>query len=348
LYQSMEEIDHSFTLRKRTGMRRKMRDNEGKLNKTWAVFLIAFLCCALWSSAIPSVKIGYRLFDIDTTKTSSVILFAGMRFFFSGIFIILFQSIQAKKWVRPQKSSAKYIMVLGLFQTILQYVFFYTGVANTAGVKASILVAMNTFFAILVSALIFRYETLSLKKIIGCIIGFAGVVLINTAGSSFEMSFHVLGDGAMIMSAAANAFAASFTKKYSKYENPVTLSGYQFLFGGAVLILAGLLTGGEIRQVSPGAILILIYLILISSVAYTLWMILLAHNPVSKVAIYGFMNPIMGVILSSVILSDEKKITTGILVVSLILVSAGILIVNGQFRRNKNNTGQKDLATEKK
>ncbi len=312
-----------------------MKEHKEKLNRPWVVFLIALLCCALWSSAIPCVKIGYRLFAVDTSSTSTVILFAGLRFFFAGIFIIAFQSLKAKKWIRPKKSSAKDILVLGMFQTVLQYIFFYLGVANTAGVKASILVALNTFFAILVSTLVFRFEKLTVKKILGCAIGFAGVVLVNTAGSSLQGGFSMLGDGALIISAIANAVASSLTKIYAKDEDPVTLSGYQFLLGGAVMILGGLAAGGRITQISLGAVLILIYLVLISSVAYTLWMILLAHNPVSKVAVYGFMNPIMGVFLSSVILSNEKKITTGILIISLLLVSAGILIVNGQFRTKK-------------
>lgn len=46
---------------------------------------------------------------------------------------------------------------------------FYIGLAHNSGVKASIINGSNTFFVILVSALIFRQEKLDLKKVLGCI-----------------------------------------------------------------------------------------------------------------------------------------------------------------------------------
>ena len=65
---------------------------------------------------------------------------------------------------------------------------------------------------------------------------------------------------------------------------------------------------------------------LISSVAYTLWGILLKHNPVSKVAIFNFLIPVMGVILSGIILNE--KIFSATTITALILVSIGIYAVN--------------------
>ena len=64
------------------------------------------------------------------------------------------------------------------------------------------------------------------------------------------------------------------------------LSGYQFIFGGIVMVILGLIMGGRITHVSVNAMLMLFYLACISAVAYSIWGILLKYNPVSKVATF--------------------------------------------------------------
>lgn len=63
--------------------------------------------------------------------------------------------------------------------------------------------------------------------------------------------------------------------------------------------------GGRLGHMSAKAFLMLLYLAFVSAAAYSLWAVLLKHNPVSKVAIFGFMNPVCGVLLSTILL-DEK------------------------------------------
>ena len=64
----------------------------------------------------------------------------------------------------PRKSAWGKIAMLSLFQTIIQYVFFYVGLANTTGVKASIIEGVNVFIAILVASLLFHQEKLTARK----------------------------------------------------------------------------------------------------------------------------------------------------------------------------------------
>ena len=56
----------------------------------------------------------------------------------------------------------------------------------------------------------------------------------------------------------------------------------------------------------------------------------LAANPVSRVAVFGFMNPVFGVILSAVLLGETNVVSPFLAVAALVLVSAGIVIVNRQ------------------
>ncbi|MBQ3427547.1 MAG: DMT family transporter [Clostridia bacterium] len=289
------------------------------------VFVSAMICCLLWGSAFPCIKIGYKLFEISSGDTFAQILFAGIRFFFAGLFTVILGSISERRILIPSKRSLPMIAVLALFQTVLQYIFFYMGVARTTGIKGSILNSSNVFLAILISALLLHQERISAKKLIGCALGFAGVVVINLSG--FELSFNI-GDMFIILSATAYAFSSAFIKKFSQSESPVMLSGYQFMLGGAFMALFGCASGGRLTVITPIGAAILAYLSMLSCIAFTLWGLLLKYNPVSKITVYGFMNPVFGVILSAIILSETGSFSAIQLMLSLALIAAGIITVN--------------------
>ena len=294
------------------------------------VLLLAIMCCLLWGSAFPSIKIGYNLFEIDSTDIMSQILFAGIRFFGAGIFTIIFGSILQKKFLYPKKESLKMVGMLSLFQTIIQYFFFYIGLAHASGVKSSIINGMSTFFAILLACLVKKQEKLTCNKIVGCILGAIGVIIVSLAGGELGSGFAINGEGFILIASVSYAISSVLIKEYSSRENPVTLSGYQFMLGGFVMIIVGVIAGGRLHMTSIQAVILMIYMALISSVAYSIWGILLKHNPVSSVTIYGFTNPIFGSILSAIFLSEWNTISVRYLV-ALILVSIGIFIVNKNF-----------------
>lgn len=249
--------------------------------KTSAVWLLGTLCCLLWGSAFPVIKIGYQLLGINSDDTATIILFAGLRFTLAGVLTILIFSIISKKLLLPSKSSIPKISLLALLQTVLQYLFFYVGLANTTGVRSSIIDSVSVFLSIFISCLIFKMEKLTPTKIIGSVIGFAGVILVNLNGLEFNSGFAFNGEGFIFLSATFYALSSVFMKKLSKDENPALLSGYQFFFGGIIMIVAGLLMGGKINGFDAKSIVLLLYLALLSAVAYTVWGMLLKYNPVS-------------------------------------------------------------------
>lgn len=311
-----------------------MTDNDGSvLTKTWVVCLLATICCVLWGSAFPCIKIGYRLFSISSDAIASQILFAGCRFVIAGIMTILIGCVARRRLLVPSLRTWRKIGKISLIQTVVQYLFFYIGLAHTSGVKSSIIEASSTFFAILLASLVFRQETLTTKKIVGCLIGFAGVVLVNLSNGGMDMHFSFNGEGFILISALAYALSSVLIKRYSVNDDPVLISGYQFLVGGTVLVLCGLALGGSLPRITGAGLAMLCYLASISAVAYTVWGILLKYNPVSKVTIFGFMNPMFGVVLS-ILLLDEGGQSFGLRgVVALLLVCGGIFIVNMKWTK---------------
>ena len=299
--------------------------SDSKLKKPYIIWLVAALCCLLWGSAFPAIRAGYSALSIDSADTFSILLFAGIRFLGAGILTIIIFSLVEKKPLVPRKNELSKISVLAVFQTILQYLFFYLGLAFTSGSRASIVNSTSVFFAIMISSLLFRQEKLTAPKIIGSVVGFAGVILVSL--DAFKSGGSLLGEGFILLSSVSYAFSSVFMKRYSVDSNPAMLSGCQFILGGAVMIITGLLFGGRITTVSLSGALITVYLMLVSAVAYSLWSILLKHNPVSKIAVCGFLTPIFGFVLS--LLFDSSSRASGILAVpALVLAVAGIIIVN--------------------
>jgi drug/metabolite transporter (DMT)-like permease len=132
----------------------------------------------------------------------------------------------------------------------------------------------------------------------------------------------------MLIAAFASAVAGCFIKLFSQKENPVILSGYQFFIGGIVMSIVGKLMGGNLTIVSAGSIPLLVYMAFISAGAYTLWGVLLKYNPVSTVTVLGFVNPVMGVILSAIFLHEGAEALSIYTLIALVLVSLGIYIIN--------------------
>lgn len=307
--------------------------NEKIMTKNITVVLLAAISCALWGSAPAGIKTGYGLFQIDASSTMNILLFAGLRFTLAGLMVVLGYSVMRRKPVLPRRSSWKAIFALSLAQTAVQYLFYYIGVAHTPGVKVSILSGSNTFFGVIIACLIFRQEKLTLQKFIGCLAGIAGIIVVNLQGSSeaFSMEMSLIGEGMVLLATISCALSAVLIRKFSQNEDPVMISGYQFMIGGLMLVVVALLGGGRLPNVTAQGLAILFYLGFLSAVAYTLWSLLLKYNPVSRVLVYHPLMPIFGVAISAIVLSEGGIFSWNTLI-SLILVCFGIWIIN--FSKN--------------
>ena len=291
------------------------------------IVLGALLCCALWGSATPFIKMGYKvMFDGGKPDVSSTILFAGIRFAAAGFITILLYSIARRKVLYPKRENYGKVAIIAAFQTVIQYFFFYVGLANTSGAKGTIISGSSSFFAIFISSLIFKQEKLTVKKVVACVVGFAGIIAVNLNGLDFSMNF--TGDAFVLFSAMSLAFSSVLIKIFSRSEDPVVISGYQFMLGGTVMIIVGLIAGGRIDTFNLKGAAILVYLSFLSAIAYALWGMLLKFNPVSKVTIFSFMTPVFGVLLTKIMLPEESTVKLVNLLISLVLVCLGVFMLN--------------------
>ncbi|MDO6384786.1 DMT family transporter [Uliginosibacterium sp. 31-12] len=297
------------------------------------VFALATLCCLLWGSAYPAIKNGYALLHIAADDIPGKLLFAGWRFVWAGLLLLVFAHFSGKSLRLASARAAGEVCLLGLTQTALQYVFFYLGLAYTTGVKGSIMNATGTFFSVLLAHFIYHNDKLSAPRITGCLIGFAGVLVVNFSPALLDFHFSLLGEGSVVLAAFILSAASIYGKKLSQRIDSVVLTGWQLFIGGLALLAAGWSFGGQLEAFSPAALALMAYMVLLSSVAFALWTILLKYNRVGLVTVFNFLVPIFGAGLSALFL--DERILEWKNLLALLLVCGGIWLVTREASASK-------------
>ncbi|MHC1681732.1 MAG: DMT family transporter [Clostridiaceae bacterium] len=301
-------------------------DNKRIFTNNTNILIFALICTLLWGSAYPAIKIGYNIFFIEANDIPSKMIFAGYRFLIAGALVLIFSLVINKTIKLPSRKDFFSVFLLGIFQTTFQYLFFYIGLSNTTGVNGAILNATGTFFSVIFAHFIYENDKLNYSKIVGCIVGFLGVIVINFSKGAMNISFNFLGDGFIIIAAIIASGAAIYGKRLCNFINSILVTGYQLLLGGFLLWLLGFSTGGHLSNFNLISTSLLIYMGLLSSIAFTLWTTLLKYNKVGNISVFNFLVPIFGAILSAVFLGENIVELKNL--VALILVSFGILVVN--------------------
>ncbi|WP_343592417.1 EamA family transporter [Paracidovorax wautersii] len=274
-----------------------------------SVFALALFCCLLWGSSFPAIKSGYALLGIAGDDIPSKLVFAGWRFLAAGGLLLAWAAATGRRLGGWPPSVWRQLVVLGLVQTSVQYVFFYIGLAHTTGVKGSIMNATSTFFSVLLAHWLYHNDRLTWRKSLGCGAGFVGVMVVNLggglAGALPGVEFTLLGEGFVVIAALVLAVGGIYGKRISQYMDPVAMTGWQLVAGGAVLLAAGYALGGSLGRVTPASSALLGYLALLSALAISIWSLLLKHNRVSLITAFNFMIPVFGALLSALFLGES-------------------------------------------
>ena len=336
---------------------------EKKETNTFSIFqrpvwvsLFALTAAISWGWAYPLIKMGMEEYQITADMTGSKMLFAGIRFFISGIIILTIARSShrefgfKKKTVQKENSCLKenhdvqenhyiqktgsfsfltnsnvwFLLLYALLNTTLHYAFFYFGLSHNAGARSAILNSMSVFTVVIFACIFFKSDRMTWRKALGCVIGFLGILALNLGGKE-SGSFTFLGDGMIILNALCGASASLLTRGLSKRVDVFVGTGYSLSIGGALLVIPALLMGGYLPVISLWGITILLLLIAISTISFALYNKLLSCNPVGKVAIYNSLIPVVGAITSCLCLGETfywKYLIAGA------LATAGIYIIN--------------------
>ena len=295
---------------------------------TWppAVFFWALICALLWGSAFPLVKTGIAMLSIQDS-TGGKLYFAAYRFLLAGLIIFGGVWVSGRSVVLPRLGDYGAMAVTGFLQTTLQYTFFYIGLSNTTGVKASIIISAGSFFLALCSHLFFRDDPITLRKSAGLIFGFLGILLVNLQGDGLDFHLTLTGEGFILLTALSSTLAMVVVKKVSVRVYPPLMCAYQLVIGALALFLLGLFFDPpSVIAFSGPSLGLLLYLSFLSAAAFSLWYLLIRHNRLSSIAAYRFLIPVCAVLLSVALLESEHLDWAAL--TALVLVCLGIVFTS--------------------
>lgn len=288
------------------------------------VTTFALTAAILWGWAYPLIKLGFVEFGIEGDMTGGKVLFAGIRFFLSGLIILLVAARRHSSFALKEKGSWWFILLFTLANTTLHYAFFYFGLSHSQGARASILNSMGVFVVVIVACMMFKSDRFTRRKFVGVVMGFLGILALNLGGEE-SGKFTWAGDGMIILNALCSAVASLMTRGLSRRVDVFVGTGYSLALGGFLLIIPGWMWGVTLPHITLWGISILLMLVCISTVGFTLYNKLISCNPVGKVAIYNSLIPVIGSITSCLCLSETfywKYLLAGA------LAAGGIYVIN--------------------
>ena len=213
---------------------------------------------------------------------------------------------------------------LGLWQTAAQYFFYYSAVALLTGAMGGILNSTQSFMGVILAHFLYgKADRMTPRKALGCVLGFGGV-LIATLGNHGGGS----GWGVFCMMAATIIFTLSgpWNKSVTKKADSFAVCFINLFVGGLALFVLGTVLGGSLHVQSALAVVVMLYLAFICGAGYVLWALLMKNNPVSRIAIFGFVNPVVNVLLSAVL--NGEPLFRWQYLAALVFVCVGIWLVN--------------------
>ena len=268
----------------------------------WVV-VFALTAAIAWGWAFPLIKVGFSAFGITADMTGSKMLFAGIRFAIAGLIVLSVARSSGRSFQTSRRIDWRFILAFALMNTTLHYFFFYVGMSHSEGSRAAILNSLSTFLVVLLACACFKSDKLTSRKILGCTVGFCGILALNLGGAE-SGQFTWLGDGMIILNAICGACANLMTRGLSRRIDIFVGTGYSLSIGGLLLIISGLVFGGTLPHINMLGIICLILLIAISALGFALYNKLLSCNPVGKVAIYNSLIPIVGTVTSCLCLGE--------------------------------------------
>ena len=303
-------------------------------NKTY-VILLALLVSALWGTLYPTIKIGYQTSGIDTGNIASIILFAGLRFFISGILLVGILAVKNKRLTIPHKSAILPILIVSFFTVVLQYILTYTGLSMIESSKSSILKQSGFLLLPCVMFLFRKDERFSLAKVLAAALGFVSVIVLNSGTMSL---FIGVGEIMVIVSSLSNAVGQVISKSYYERMSPAEFVAWGQFTGGFAMVVAGLAFGGRIGTVNLLSIGVLLYMCFASIGANLLWNTLIKYNDMSTLSVLKSADPLFAAMFSGILLGEN--ILNPRFLIALVFIVGAILLGNFKIKTRRRKSSE--------
>ncbi len=284
------------------------------------IIFIAIFACFLWSTAFVAVKTGLNW-------GAKPFAFAGLRFILSGILLIPFCG-SFFKYIKNIKKNVKTIFWVSIFQTFLLYGFFFWGITLVPGALAAIIIGSSPLSSAIAAHFFSHDDKMNSSKISSILVGILGIIIISVSRKPWQEAGlkEFFGVILLLLGTFTSAFGNILVSKTKGKINPFVLNSSQIFLGGVFLFILSLIVEGTPNLNLPHQFYIsLLWLSLISAIAFSLWFLLLQKPEVkvSEINIWKFIVPVFGAGISWLMLANENPDWVSVL--GMILVSLSIL-----------------------
>ena len=288
----------------------------------------AIVTCLLWSTAYAGIKIGLQY---DTP-----LHFAGVRFTLAGLMILPF-TVKPVAFIRMVREHWKIVVWVTVLQTVINYILFYLGMDMVPGALGAVIVGSQPLVTAVAAALMYEGDPLTRRKVVTIIFGISGVVLISAGRQAFRLggAVELLGVFMILGANIATATSNVMVSIKSNGMNPLVLSSTSLLFGGSIIWLLSIPLEGGTKGELPGEYwLTLLWLSFMAACAFSIWFKLLQrpHVKVSELNLWKFIIPVVGAILSWLIVPGEKP--EWLTIAGMIIITSSLILFYKNGRKS--------------
>lgn len=287
-----------------------------------ATTFLAIVSIFLWSTAFSVVKIGLQY--------HTPLQFAGLRFAIAGLLVFIFLG-KPLFFFRQVRQHWQFVLLISVLQVSGQYALFYLGLNLIPGSLGALIIGSSPLFVALIAHFHISNDKLTPMKISSFIIGIFGIAIIAVGRQRMEFGGRLewLGILLLLGNNILSGYSNVLVFKGKKKIHPVVLSSSSLFSGGLALFLISLFFEGLPHHSFPTSYyLSLGWLSFLSAVAVSIWFSLLSRpgTQVSTLNTWKFLIPVLGAVLSWILIPNEHPDMLQIL--AMLIIALALILLN--------------------
>ena len=290
---------------------------EKKQEKEWTVWSIglALFLSAAFGANVVAIKISVSGIGSFTA--------AGIRFLIASLVIYTWARVTGRSVHVHRKQVFPLLVIFLLF--FFQIATFYVGIGRTHASRAVLISNLQPFFVLFLAHFFIRDDRITLRKIIGLALGFAGVCLVFLEREGVTEGFQI-GDLLMVLSTSLWAASAVYTKTVLNRLSPHLIAFCQISTAVPLLFLCGILWDRPmIVALSVEVVLAVLYQALVAAAfGFIAWNTLLQRHGAVMLNSFNFILPITGVFLAWWLLNEPLTLK---ILLALLFITAQMLVL---------------------
>jgi drug/metabolite transporter (DMT)-like permease len=276
---------------------------------------------ALWGLSFPAISAGL--------ETLPPLLFAAFRYDVGGVVLLAFLVVRSVEWRPETREDGIAILVAGAFLIAGNSLLFVGQQTVPSGI-ASILYALIPILTTGFAAVFLPAEPLTPRRMVGVLIGLAGVGVIARPDPSNLLGSEFIGVVFVVAAAVSVAFGSVLLRTRSPTLGIAPMTAWAMVLGGFLLHAGSLAAGEPVASVrpSPVSIVAILYLgVLASAIAYVIYFTLLDRFGPLEINLISYVVPVFATI-GGILLLDEGLTVT--MVVGFVLIASGFFVLKAR------------------